>query len=335
MSNRVLCFGEALIDFLSTGNAEDDGLKLPSFRQYPGGAPANAAVAVAKLGGDARFAGLVGNDKFGDFLAEALVRYGVDISLLGRHETAPTSLAFVHLDDTGDRSFSFYRDGGADTLFDAAAVDNSWFENTAILHLCSNTLTTPQSAEATLEIADRALEANVTVCVDVNLRHNLWPQGKACKETVMCLVSKAQVLKFAKEELEYLAGAGTAQFIDMLLNLGCQLVMVTDGGNPVTAYTGRRSLTLQPPRVKVVDTTAGGDGFIGGLLYRIAKSGLESLLADEALLKQALIFAIACGALAVSRPGAFPALPVLAEAEDFSAQLGVQFAAKAFNDIAF
>lgn len=335
MRNRVLCFGEALIDFLTTGNSEDDGLKLPSFRQYPGGAPANAAVAVAKLGGDARFAGLVGNDKFGDFLAEALARYGVDISLLGRHDTAPTSLAFVHLDDTGERSFSFYRDGGADTLFDATTVDSNWFENTSILHLCSNTLTTTQCAETTLEIAERAVTTGVTLCVDVNLRHNLWSQGKACKETVMRLVSKAHVLKFAKEELEYLAGKEATQFIDMLLSLGCRLVLVTDGGNPISAYANQRSLTLTPPKVKVADTTAGGDGFIGGLLYRISSCGLDALLADETALKQALTFAIACGALAVSRPGAFPALPVLAEAEGFSTELGALFADKTFTDFIF
>ncbi len=319
MSKRVLCFGEALIDFLCTGSDEDDGLMLPCFRQYPGGAPANAAVAVAKLGGHARFAGLVGKDKFGDFLANSLARYGVDISLLGRHVSAPTSLAFVHLNDEGDRSFSFYRDGGADTLFDAAAVDNSWFDNTAILHLCSNTLTTPKSAAATLAIADKAIAAGLYVSVDVNLRHNLWQGSHACKETVMGLVHKAHVLKFAREELEYLADSTQLDFIQTLLDSGCKLLLVTDGGNPVRAFFGKQSLTLAAPKVDVVDTTAGGDGFIGGLLYRIAHDGLDSLLETEATLKDALGFAIGCGALAVSRPGAFPALPGLAEAEAFHA----------------
>ncbi|WP_372873182.1 carbohydrate kinase [Shewanella sp.] len=319
MSKRVLCFGEALIDFLCTSRDEDDGLMLPCFRQYPGGAPANAAVAVAKLGGHARFAGLVGKDKFGDFLANSLAHYGVDISLLSRHQTAPTSLAFVHLNEEGDRSFSFYRDGGADTLFDASTVNASWFEDTAILHLCSNTLTTPQSAEATLSIAEKAIAAGLYLSVDVNLRHNLWQGNHACKQTVMALVREADVLKFAKEELEYLAGDDPQVLIQRLLSSRCQLLLVTDGANPVQAFSDQGCLTLPTPKVNVVDTTAGGDGFIGGLLYRIARDGLESLLETEATLKDALGFAIGCGALAVSRPGAFPALPVLAEAEAFHA----------------
>lgn len=322
MSKRVLCFGEALIDFLCTGSDEDDGLMLPCYRQYPGGAPANAAVAVAKLGGQARFAGLVGKDTFGDFLANSLVRYGVDISLLGRHSSAPTSLAFVHLNDDGDRSFSFYRDGGADTLFDASVAEASWFENTAVLHLCSNTLTTAQSAEATLTMADRAVAAGIAVSVDVNLRHNLWQGGAACKATVMSLVHKAHVLKFAQEELEYLAGSEPQGFIQQLLDSGCKLLLITDGGNPIRAFTGKQCLTLPVPKMDVVDTTAGGDGFIGGLLHRIARDGLDTLLESETTFKDALGFAIGCGALAVSRPGAFPALPGLAEAEAFQASMG-------------
>ena len=105
MSN-VLCFGEALIDFLNTGQKQEERLSLNAFTQYPGGAPANAAVAVAKLGGDAAFVGQVGADMFGDFLVQSLAEYGVDTSHVLQHPTLKTALAFVARDEAGERKFS-------------------------------------------------------------------------------------------------------------------------------------------------------------------------------------------------------------------------------------
>ncbi len=125
------------------------GLQLADFRQFPGGAPANVAVAVARLGGQAKFAGQVGDDPFGQFLEEALLHYGVGTTFLHKHPSAHTTLAFVFLDADGDRSFSFYRDRTADVLFSAEQVSDQWFVDHPILHVCSNTLTNQDIASVT------------------------------------------------------------------------------------------------------------------------------------------------------------------------------------------
>jgi fructokinase len=318
---QVLCFGEALIDFLHIGAEQQGPLQLPAYRQFPGGAPANAAVAVAKLGGNARFAGQVGQDAFGDFLAQALQAYGVDLSLLKRHPTAKTALAFVMLDDTGDRSFSFYRDQSADVLFAAEQIGTDWFESKPILHICSNTLTDDFIANTTRLLVQQAKAAGCLVSFDVNLRHNLWQEGAANRERVNALVWQADIVKFSRDELQYLskeeAGADQAAaeqaYLARCLQAGCQLLLITDGGGNIDYYrAGSAPVTVTPPKVAVVDTTAGGDAFIGGLLFSLSCLA-ETTLPDGALLAACIEFATACGAVTVTRPGAFPALPDAAE----------------------
>lgn len=323
---QVLCFGEALIDFLHIGAEKQGPLQLPAYRQFPGGAPANAAVAVAKLGGIARFAGQVGQDAFGDFLAQALQAYGVDLSLLQRHPTAKTALAFVMLDDTGDRSFSFYRDQSADVLFTPQQIGIDWFDHKPILHICSNTLTDDFIANTTQQLVQQAKAAGCLVSFDVNLRHNLWQEGAAHRERVNALVWQADIVKFSRDELQYLskeeAGADQATaeqaYLARCQQAGCQLLLVTDGGGSIDYYrVGAAVSRINPPKVSVVDTTAGGDAFIGGLLFSLsclpASTLSDDSLPDGALLHACIEFATACGAITVTRPGAFPALPDAAE----------------------
>ena len=154
-------------------------LNNKNYRQYPGGAPANAAVAVAKLGGKALFAGQVGTDSFGDFLADALSQYNVDIQFLAQHQEAKTALAFVMLNKDGDRSFSFHRHQTADVLFSAEQVKDTWFKDQPIFHFCSNTLTESAIAQTTIVAVEKAKYHQSLISFDVNLRHNLWAQGHA------------------------------------------------------------------------------------------------------------------------------------------------------------
>jgi fructokinase len=311
----VICFGEALIDFLHTDEQQQGPLTLPGYRQYPGGAPANAAVAVARLGGRAKFAGQVGADAFGDFLEQALKAYQVDTSLLLRHASAPTALAFVMLDQHKERSFSFYRNNTADLLFDPERIKPDWFTDKPIVHFCSNCLTTEYAAEATQALVNKARAAGSSLSFDVNLRHNLWPDGQADKAQINDLVRQSDIVKFSREELNYLAGENTQQYLNDCLVGHCRLILVTDGGGPVRMITRAGERKITPPATEVVDTTAGGDAFIGGLLYRLSQS--EIPLAEQGLaeLEEAVRFASCCGAIAVSRPGAFTALADNAEAE--------------------
>jgi len=306
----VLCFGEALIDFLNTGKQEDGPLVLNNYRQYPGGAPANAAVAVAKLGGKAIFAGQVGADPFGDFLEQALIEYAVDTTFLARHSEAKTALAFVMLDEEGDRSFSFYRQASADVLFSPQQVDEHWFTDQPLFHFCSNTLTDELITTTTKAAVAKAKANQSLVSFDVNLRHNLWPTGFADIKLVNELVYCADIIKFSRDELEYLSQGNDSDYIQKCLQQGVSLLVITDGEHPIEFFSKVGSAIIPVPSIKAVDTTAGGDAFSGALLFALSQlSDPSSALSSMAVLKQLIKFSSNCGAHAVTLPGAFPALP--------------------------
>lgn len=313
MSKTVLCFGEALIDFLNVGVQQDDILALNQFTQFPGGAPANAAVAVAKLGGKAKFAGQVGDDPFGHFLQQALVSYGVDTQFTHVHANAKTPLAFVFLDEQGERSFAFHRENTADMVFSQEQVDDIWFAQQPILHFCSNTLTAQPIADVTQFIVHKAVRQNSLISFDVNLRHNLWPSLSADKDLVNKFVMQSHLVKFAKEELEYLAGGNltdsrTDSYLAKCFSNGVKAIIITDGGNPIVIHTANKQLVVEPPVTNVVDTTGGGDAFIGAVLFGFSQSDSQPI-DDGEFLRKLVSFASHCGAIAVSKQGAFPAFP--------------------------
>ncbi len=311
---RVVCFGEALIDFLNTSSSAEDGLRISRFAQYPGGAPANAAVAVSKLGGDAAFVGQLGEDRFGDFLLESLQAYGVDTSLVLRHPSAPTALAFVFLDDSNDRHFEFVRQATADLVMRSDQVSDAWFPPNSMLHLCSNTLTDDAIAEVSRHVVSTARQHGSTISFDVNLRHNLWGSGQANADVVNAIARSADIVKLAQEELDYLGDGDDQAYLEALFDSGVTLVVVTDGEHAVRACRSNTEIIIQPPPVDVVDTTGGGDAFIGALLFGLSRADDALACArDDAALQEVLRLAVKCGAIAVSRPGAFPAFPAAAD----------------------
>lgn len=322
--NSVVCFGEALIDFISRSGLQSDGLCIPEFAQYPGGAPANAAVAIAKLGGNARFVGQVGQDAFGIFLQHALQHYGVCTQHLVLDPTAKTALAFVSHDSKGERSFSFYRDQSADLLYRSELIKPTLFTDASLLHFCSNTLTAPAITAVTADLLSQARSHGLWLSFDVNLRHNLWATGQADPAVVRDFVEKAQLLKFSQDELSYLTNEPEL-YIRQLLANEAQLVVVTHDDKPVRYFSRYAQGTLAVPQVTAVDTTAGGDAFIGGLLYQLSQQrDLAAFCINRDAINAALAFAARCGAHAVTRPGAFPALPVLADVAGDLAVEGVK-----------
>lgn len=307
----IIAFGEALVDMLSSrlGNKADDAPE--TFTPYAGGAPANVAVACARLGVPSRFLGMLGDDHFGDFLARELAAQGVDLSGVVRTREARTALAFVSRDASGERTFDFYRPPAADLLYRLEHLPAGVFSDPAILHLCSNSLTEAAIAETTLAMAEMAARAGCLVCVDANLRHNLWPDDRVDVALVTQLLDTAQLLKLSREEVEALRGDHPEDaWLAERLAAGVKLIVITDGGGAVRAEGAGLSLAVTPPPVKAVDTTAGGDAFIGGLLARLAEDGAEEgWHRDTERLEAALAFACRCGAHAVTRPGAYVALP--------------------------
>lgn len=318
---RIVCFGEALIDFLAQPPTSAQAPR--AFLQFAGGAPANVAVAVSRLGGDTQFVGMLGADMFGDFLLDRLGEAGVGTDFVVRTDRAKTALAFVALDADGERSFSFYRPPSADLLFREEHFRAESFDGAALLHVCSNSLTESAIAEATFAGMRRAREAGALVSVDLNLRPALWPQDADPHPRLWQALEAADLVKLARTELEYLAAPLDGDERAVLARLWhgqARVVVVTDGSAPIRWATREASGELPSFPVRAVDTTAAGDAFVGGWLFHLAERGIDSarlagFLRDTTALTDALRFAAAVGGLAVTRHGAFAAMPRLADVQ--------------------
>ncbi|PWF42711.1 carbohydrate kinase family protein [Massilia glaciei] len=305
----LLSFGEALIDLLQ------DPADPRLYHRNAGGAPANVAVGFAQLGGQAALMGMLGADAFGDFLHQQLAHFRVDTRRLRRTAAANTALAVVSLDPHGERGFSFYRPPSADLLFSADDVDPAAFAARPYFHFCSNSLTHEPLRSATLAALARAEAHDCLISFDVNWRPALWSEGADARAAVTALLPRAHVLKFSAEEWEWLGGADA-------LAAHCftgvaELLLITDGGDPIRSIDRHRAASHAAPSCKVVDSTAAGDAFVAALLNQLANQDLEAgalraRLRDPAWLAPRVAFAARCGALACTRYGAFDALPTLA-----------------------
>lgn len=316
----ICCFGEVLIDFLQ--DPADSAL----FRRFAGGAPANVAVAVAKLGGDSQFIGMLGQDMFGDFLQLELQRYGVDCQAIARTSAAKTALAFVALDHKGDRSFSFYRPPAADLLYQPADCPAGLWNEPGILHLCSNSLTEASIAATSFALVQQARQQGWLISVDANLRHNLWSSGQADRGLVMSLLQQADLIKLSEDELQFLAnGQQSGDWIAELLQASPtdpiahpRWLVVTAGANEVQSFSPYQLLSVPVAPVQVLDTTAAGDAFVGAWLYQLSRQlatgqSLESVLRDQTITEQLLKGAIQAGSLTCQKYGSFAALPEFSE----------------------
>lgn len=311
---KVISFGEALIDFVPTVS----GLPLSGvtlFQRAPGGAPANVAVAVARLGGLSYFAGKVGADAFGEYLRTMFGEYGVHTDYLLSTAVAKTALAFVSLRADGERDFLFYRDPSADLLLAAHELTPDWFSECAVFHYGSLSLTGPVSAAATLAAIRLARAQGALLSFDPNLRLALWPSPIIARTQIVPLLASADVLKLGADELAFLLESDDERrAADSLLEQGVALLVVTCGAAGCRYYTPYLSGSVPVRPVQAVDTTGAGDAFVGGLLYQLAERGLNrerlaSVLGERATLETMLAFANACGALTTSGRGAIPALP--------------------------
>ena len=311
----ILCFGEALIDFLALPSEAEAGANGRRFLEQAGGAPANVAVGIVRLGGNARFAGMLSSDMFGDFLLAQFTRFGVDTRFIRRTDQARTALAFVSLDAHGERSFNFYRPPAADLLFRPGDFDPDAFAGLGAFHVCSNSLTEAASADTTLHGMRQAAAADVLVSMDLNLRPALWPDGADPGPMLWRALELAQLVKLSAEELEVLSRDGGEQaVIARLFSHAARAVLVTDGPAPIRWFTRASSGTAPAFTVDAVDTTAAGDAFVAGLLLRLVERGVDgSRLAaafeDASLRVDLLQHAAAAGALATTRHGAFAAMP--------------------------
>ena len=307
----ITSIGEILIDLTQTGKNDAD---VPLFAANPGGAPANVAVAAARLGSRTAFIGKIGNDGFGGYLRQVLEENGVDHSGLQMADS-PTTMAIVSVDGTGERSFRFIR--GADCEMVPEDVDEALAQSSKILHFGSVSLTPGLARDATIFAARTAHEYGRVVSYDPNYRPALWASEADAVEWMRFPLPLVDIIKLAEEELPLLAGtADLEEGARILEERGLSLIMVTLGGEGVFCRWKGASWHQPGVPVKVADTNGAGDTFLGAVLSRLCARGekpLEGL--ERAELKDILAFANRAAAFTCSRSGAIPAMPALAELE--------------------
>nr|CAD1838904.1 unnamed protein product [Ananas comosus var. bracteatus] len=309
----VVSFGEMLIDFVpdaaGVSLAESTG-----FLKAPGGAPANVAVAIAKLGGSAAFIGKFGDDEFGHMLVEILRQNGVRDEGVLFDKDARTALAFVTLRSDGEREFMFYRNPSADMLLAESELNLPLIRQARIFHYGSISLISEPCRSAHLAAMRAAKAAGILCSYDPNVRLPLWPSPDAARSGIRSIWNQADFIKVSDDEVEFLTQRDP-QSEENVLSLwyeGLKLLIVTDGEKGCRYFTKSFKGRVPGFSVKTVDTTGAGDAFVGALLVSIAKDG--SLFQNEEKLREALKFANACGAICTTQKGAIPALPTTATA---------------------
>lgn len=316
---EIVCVGDLLVDFVPT--VTGTGLvDAPAFAKAPGGAAANVAVGLARLGIGSVFMGKVGDDPFGRFLADTLAKDGIDVSGLRFETRARTALAFVSLRADGEREFLFYRHPSADMLFVPEEVDTGAIERAALLHFDSLSLTSEKPRSAALFAADTALRAGKLVSYDANLRLPLWPDAASAKAGILEGLAKAHIVKLSDDELEFLTGRREPEAARQLWHDRLRLLCVTRGASGCTWLSATAQAHVPSFPVRAVDTTGAGDGFMAGLLAGLVRD--PDAIEDPTKLTAICRFANAVGALATLERGAIPALPTRAAVEAFLARHG-------------
>lgn len=305
----ITAIGEILIDLTQTGVNEAG---VPVLAANPGGAPANVAVAAARLGAGAAFIGKVGADGLGSYLTHVLRENGVDLSGLRTGEAA-TTMAIVSVDASGERDFRFVR--GADADLTCGEVDLDLVGRSRFLHFGSVSLTGGAARQTTLYAVEEARRRGVLVSYDPNYRQALWPSREEAVAWMRRPLPLVDVLKLSGEELPLLTGAndpreGTA----LLWERGIPLVLLTLGGRGACYRLGASFGRVEGVTTTVADTNGAGDTFLGAVLSRLCRrpaGPLEGLTAGE--LEEIVAFANRAAAKTCSRSGAIPAMPTLDE----------------------
>ena len=304
----VIALGESLIDFSPYGKS-DSGLNI--FEQNPGGAPANVLATVSKMGGSSAFIGKVGDDQFGKFLKQTMESSNIDCSGMILSKEAPTTLAFVHLSNTGDRSFSFYRDRTADLLLDWSEIDKNQLKNCKIFHFGSLSLISNPCKTATIKSVKTAKKSGAIISYDPNYRPLLWTDEKTAVKEMLKPLPIVDLLKVSEEELELLTGtADLEKGADKLLSYGISFVAITLGEKGSYYATKSHKGYVKTINVDAVDTTGSGDAFWGTLLYQLkdmSKKEIASLTFDE--LERIVKLCNVTGSLTATKKGAIPAIP--------------------------
>lgn len=326
----IINLGEILIDVIPTTQIR---LGETCYTPYPGGAIANVAVAIARLGGFSRFLGGVSEDEFGGLLMQVLADNHVDAQFVQVVKGAPTAIAMVTLQTAGQRHFTFFRQGTADSQLQAKSLNWSAWHDAAICHVGGVLLSTEPARSATFAAMEYTRRAGSIVSFDVNVRPTLWASPNEIRDTIAQAVERTDILKLSVEEDEFVSEQGSLlnepllegdrlnRLGDALLERGPRLVIITLGAHGALLVTARRRVKIPPLQVRSVDTTGAGDAFMGAVLYSLVRQGCNVPSDLEAMSEHDLSnlgsFANAVAGLSVTRYGGISSFPFMHEVTAF------------------
>lgn len=304
----VVALGELLIDFTCVST---DSEGYPTMAAHPGGAPANFLAALTKFGASTAFLGKVGTDALGKLLTSTLQKAGIETRGLIASDDVFTTLAFVTLDESGDREFSFSRKPGADTCITFEELDLSLVDEAKVLHFGTLSLTDEPARSATYKLVDYARSAGKLITYDPNLRKPLWKDLEEAKKQMLWGLSKADVVKISDEEVEFLFGLGVEEGAKYILdNYPVKLVFVTCG--PEGCFFKNAAGEGMVPGmqgIRVVDTTGAGDIFGGSAVWKLLQLGTDPATINPEDMTGVVRFACTSAGLSTTKPGGISSVP--------------------------
>ncbi|MDO4317850.1 MAG: carbohydrate kinase [Lachnospiraceae bacterium] len=309
----VAAIGEFLIDFTYSGISEN-GRKL--FEQNPGGAPVNMLTTVSHMGYRTAFIGKVGKDMHGDFLKQTLEKENICSDYLIQDGSVFTTLAFVEIDEKGERSFSFARKPGADGCISFGEIDRQLLGDCKIFHFGSLSLAGEPARTATIEAVKAAKESGAVISYDPNYRPSLWKNEATAVRAIKSMMPYADFMKVSEEESRLITGEANLQrAADKILDAGIRLAAITLGGQGVFLACSGGSERVPAYEVTPVDTTGAGDSFWGGFLSKYLEFAQPPQNMEWTAWKKCALYGNAAASLCVQRRGGIPAIPTKKETD--------------------
>lgn len=311
----VTALGELLVDFTENGISSQGN---PLLEANPGGAPCNVLSMLQKLGKKTAFIGKVGNDAFGQMLIDVVKSQGIYTENLLMDSEIPTTLAFVHTKEDGDRSFSFYRNPGADMMLTENEVDESLIQDSRIFHFGTLSMTDERVRQTTKKAVEKAKAEGVLISFDPNYRPLLWKDEDTAREQMWYGISQCDILKISDDEISFLTGKDEidAGIDDIMKVYQPDLICATMGKQGSKAYyKGNRVFCKPFLREDTVETTGAGDTFMACVLHTVLEKGIHTL--EEQDLVEMLEFANAASSIITTRKGALKVMPKKQEVLEF------------------
>ena len=316
---RAICLGEILFDCLAD-RAGASREEVRSWTRFLGGAPANVATGLVKLGIPAAFIGCVGQDTNGEEAIRLLQGLNVDCRGVQYHPTAPTREVYVLRRENGDRVFSDFGDRApeifADAYLDHSQLPVELFQAADYLVIGTLELAYPQTRESVFRALELADEYYLKIVLDVNWRPMFWPDLQESYRLINSLWQAVDFIKLSSEEARYFFGTIDATKIFYNID-SAEGVIVTDGGEGEISYClTDNSGTIAPFKIPAKDTTGAGDAFVAGLISQFCQKGIAGLQ-DADIAREIVTYAAAVGAIATTRVGAITGQPTASEVETF------------------